>query len=143
MVWMEYQRLKAEFERSQGRLTALLDRKEEIFWKTQPAAVRYDKDKVQTSPSDHITDLLVKAADIDKLVDASRKIVEERQHMLMLKKKELRQSRDIEDKIYTLYFIDRMSVNKIAYCIGYSKRQVYRIIKNQKMSQNVTNGMIE
>lgn len=132
MVWVEYQRLKAEYDRSQGHLTALLNKQEEIFWKTQPAAIRYDKDKVQTSPSDHITDLLVKSADLDKLIETARKTVDERQHLLMLKKKELRQSRDIEDKIYTLYFIDRMSVNKIAYCIGYSKRQVYRIIKHQK-----------
>ena len=142
MVWIEYQRLKLEYDRSQGHLKVLLDKQEEIFWKTQPAAVRYDKDKVQTSPSDHITDILVKAADIDKLVEAARKIVEERQHLLMLKKKELRQSRDVEDKIYTLYFIDRMSVNKIAYCIGYSKRQVYRIIKHQKETDQ-TRKLIE
>jgi DNA-directed RNA polymerase specialized sigma subunit len=141
MVWIEYQRLKAEYERSQGHLTALLDKQEEIFWKTQPAAIRYDKDKVQTSPSDHITDLLVKSADLDKLIETARKTVDERQHLLLLKKKELRQSRDIEDKIYTLYFIDRMSVNKIAYCIGYSRSQVFRIVK--KMRLNATFSGVE
>ena len=141
MVWMDYQRLQAEYERTQGRLASLLDKREELETSLGPSAIRYDRDKVQTSPSDHVTDILVKVADIDRLIDVAKKSVEERQYLLSLKRKELMQSRHIEDKIYVCYYIHRMSVGRIAYCIGYSKRQVYRIIR--KMSQNVTNGMLQ
>lgn len=141
MVWMDYQRLQAEYERTQWRLASLLDKREELETALGPSAIRYDRDKVQTSPSDHVTDILAKVADVDRLIDVANKSVEERQYLLSLKRKELMQSRHIEDKIYVCYYIHRMSVGRIAYCIGYSKRQVYRIIR--KMSQNVTNVMLQ
>ena len=132
MVWMDYQRLQAEYERTQGRLSFLLNKREELETALEPSAIRYDKDIVQTSREDHTTAVLAKIADLDILIAQADKTVQLRREILSRQREILEASADIHDRIYVLYFIRHHGVRRISREISYSRRQVYRILAVQK-----------
>ena len=136
MIWPEYQAVEAECTASRNRLRALVSQREELYWMTQPQGISYDKEKVQTSPSDHITNILSKIVDIDQLISLADQTLIEREHLLEVEDKALRRSREPEDRIYAMYFIDHYSPNKVARVMNYHRSQVFRILK--KMRPNAT-----
>lgn len=52
-----------------------------------------------------------------------------RSEIIELKEEELRESKNIQDKIYKYKYLDRLSVTKISKLVNYTDRQVYRILK--------------
>lgn len=91
-----------------------------------PAAIRYDKDKVQSSPEDQISRIvaeinkleekmnhvqLAKAAQIDK-IDAAISALES----------------DEERTALTMRYINRLSVGNIAEAMGYSTKRIYQFM---------------
>lgn len=91
-----------------------------------PAAIRYDKDKVQTSPDDTISKivaeisvletqmnevLLAKAKRIDEIDNAIRKL-----------------ESDEERTALTMRFINRISVREIASSMGYAEPTIYKFM---------------
>ena len=97
---------------------------------TQPNAIRYDKDKVQISPSGSILDKYVEALEeqgIDEKLTTFRQLLDDRERLLKIKECDLRASSDRFDRVYSMKFLDGMSINQIAQRMNYSRRQVYRI----------------
>ena len=70
------------------------------------------------------------------------KTLDDRYLILRRKREELKLSKHIDDRIYTLRYIERLSVFKIALIVGYDRSQVYRklkkIEKKTNMPQNAT-----
>lgn len=54
----------------------------------------------------------------------------EREKLLQIKERELRESKVPEDIVYRLRYLDRLKVKKISKIIHYSDTQTYRIIQN-------------
>ena len=106
-----------------------------------PRAIRYDADRVQTSVMDVMSDKLAQIADLSEMIAAAKEIMEYRHEILKMKQQELRASRIVEDRIYVYYFLDGMGVRRIAGRVGYSRSQVFRILK--KMRQNATVKMVK
>lgn len=71
---------------------------------------------------------------IDEKLAEIKSILEDREQLLKLKEQELRASNDIKDKIYKYRKLDKMRAYKIARLVGYSERQIYRILEDMKMS---------
>ncbi len=142
MVYPEYEKTKSRFYDSQRRFAQLLMEKERIFASTLPSGIRYDKDVVQVTPSDPMERFVGDLEDIEKKLSQVRDAVKDWEILLSVKERELRESKEIPDKVYSMRYLDKMSVGKIAYIISYSKRQVFRILKkiekNINMSLNVT-----
>ena len=74
----------------------------------------------------------------ERLSDA-KLILQERFNLLDLKEQEIRKSRDIYNRIYTLKWIDGMKVDAIIEETGYSRSQVYNILKhlNKQIERSV------
>ena len=136
-MWQEYQSAWTEYRRAESRLRCLADQREELEVSLGPSAIRYDKDIVQTSREDHTTAVLAKIADLNILIREAESTVRIRRDIMLRKREGLRESPDIRDRIYCLYFINHVGVRRIARTIGYSRSQVFRII--QKMRLNATN----
>lgn len=138
-MWETYQSAWLEYRRSDARLKALADQREELEVSLGPSAIRYDKDIVQTSREDHVTAVLAKLADLDILIAQANETVRIREVILRRQRLMLESSAEIYDRIYVLYFLKHHGVRRIAREVSYSRRQVYRILSEQKsFAQNQT-----
>lgn len=132
MLYLEYERAKAKFRRAQAVYENALLEKERLFTITQPKAITYDKDPVQTSPSGDVLDNYVIALEEEKIeqkLQPFRDILHNREEFLDLKERELRKSPDRYDRIYTYRFLDGMSLRTIAKTLNFSKSEVHRCVQ--------------
>lgn len=126
-VYVDYVILKQSYDESLARLKQLLDRKEEAFTRTLPSAIRYDLQKVMHSPStiSPLDEYVADVERIDQQIREARLIVMDRKEMLDLKEHELRKSKDIDDHIFLLKYIERITVERIAIRMNYSEGNIY------------------
>ena len=134
-VYVIYEDFKNKYFESQNKYDEILREKEYLFSKTQPKAARTDKIIISTSPTNVFDEYLVvkEKKKIDQRLEEIKTIVEDRSKLLKLKEIELRHSKNIWDRIYTLRYLDNLHVKEIATALNYSKIQIYRkisIIKN-------------
>lgn len=69
---------------------------------------------------------------INETLNELRSSMEERERLLKATLDELERSKDIEDTVYRLRYIDGMKVSRISRIVHYSDTQVYRILQNIK-----------
>ena len=148
MVYIDYEQVKMRFYDTQKRFTNLLLDKERIFTNTLPSGIRYDKDVVQASPTVPLETYVAELEEVEKKLSQARENMKDWEILLSVKEKELRESKDIPDRIYVMRYLDRWGMSRISQNILYSKRQVYRILTKidktvEKMSQNVTNDVLK
>ena len=90
--------------------------KTEIFRITQPKSPTYSDVKIQ---NDNIRDKfgeyveLIEAMQIEKRLYLLEKSINDCKHIIRRKEEELRNSKDYDDKIYCLWFLDGKSVKQI------------------------------
>lgn len=131
MIYFEYEYLLRKYREAQGRYDGILAEKEEIFERTQPKAIRYDRDKVTGGvPPDKNADYVIQLERkrIEERLQESKKLLAERKYLLELKERDLRESKDIYDKVYTMRYLDHIRIYKIAGACHYSEMQIYRIL---------------
>ena len=127
MLYVDYVILKQSYDESLRRLKELLDRKEEAFTRTLPSAIRYDLQKVLHSITSHSTldDYVMDVEKIDQQIRSAKIILMDRKEMLDLKEEELKKSRDVDDRVYYLKYIQRLTVEQIAIRMHYSEGNIY------------------
>ena len=90
-----------------------------------PAAVRYDKDKVQTSPEDRFGDTAAAVADLDAKITELQK---RKARLVITISDAIEHLEDDREKtILTAYYIRRLSMETIADRVGYSVAHTYRL----------------
>ena len=143
MVYIDYEQVKMRFYDTQKRFTNLLLDKERIFTNTLPSGIRYDKDVVQASPTVPLETYVAELEEVEKKLSQARETMKDWEILLSVKEKELRESKDIPDKIYTMRYLERWGISRISKNISYSRSQTYKILKKidktvDKMRQNET-----
>lgn len=102
-----------------------------------PAAIRYDKDVVQTSPEDKLADVAAAVLDLEGRIQQMR---QQKARLIM----EINAAIDAmsgeydkESAILTAYYIKRMTMEDVAYKLGYSVQHTYRLRKRgvQRLSE--------
>lgn len=139
MLYLEYERAKARFYASQKMFEKALLEKERLFTITQPKAITYDKDTVQTSPKGDILDNYLIALEEEKIEEKLapvRRLLKDRERLLDIKERELRESPDRHDKVYVCRFLEGMSIRSIAKALNYSKSEIYRTLQSIKKHIN-------
>ncbi len=127
-----YKQLKSYTEKMQ-ELSDLIDRKEELFSRTQPGGTDFNKDHVQgheerlSAMEAYV--IKMEMEEIDKKIIELKPIIVDRYFLLKQIEKDLRDSKEIDDKIYVLHFIDKYSYRKISKIVHYSKSNVGNIIE--------------
>ncbi len=150
MIYLEYEQYRAKYHEIQKLYNRIIEEQENLFTKTQPNAIRYDKDNVQGGfPVNNLDEYLIakEKKQIDKRLKEARQLLDDRERLLNLKEKELRESRDIINTIYVLKYIDGMHPRKIADKLNYSRSQVYRMLNSiqstiKNTRQNATNDVV-
>lgn len=132
MLFLDYEEYKNRYIASQKQYDEILQEKEELFAKTQPSAVRFDKERVTGGAIENAFDeYLVKKErkQIDDRLAEARNLLSDRKRLLALKREELYASNDILDKVYRMNHIEHIRAYKIARIINYSVSQVYRYLE--------------
>lgn len=135
MLYVTYEQFKAKYYETQKQYNEILNEKEQLFLKTQPKAIKFDKEKITGGVSTNTFDeyLIEKEKkQIDERLEEVKIILEDRKNLLELKREELKASNNIQDKIYYYRYIDKMRVEKIGRLVGYGEAQVYRILRSIK-----------
>ena len=99
---------------------------------TQPKTMKYDGEPVKGGVHKNIFDeylLLKEQKNIDQRLIEIKAILEDRENLLKLKEEELKNSSNIQDKIYVYRYINRMKIYKISRTVGYSEAQIYRLLR--------------
>lgn len=133
MVFIEYEINRRRYVEAIRNLQSLLDRKEDLFMRTQPKSVRYDTDRVQNGNlANAIENYVIQREKLDKDIEEAKAILADRKEFLSVLETDLRRSNEIEDRIYTMRYIDRCRIRRIKRTVNYSEAQIYRILDRIK-----------
>jgi hypothetical protein len=135
------------YEISVMHYETLLREREDLFERTQPQGIRYDKDKVMTSPESDPFALYMAEMErtgLQKRLETARDIMNDYKTIRDEREASLRRSKDIMDKIYRMRYLDHLRPLYIAKRIGYSKSEIYRKLDTieKKMGKYGNNRMI-
>lgn len=122
MTGHEYMRQVRQIELKIRRLTLQI---EELEGCLLPQGIRYDRDKVQTSPEDVLPKIAGKIQELEK---QRTQLARERALLLLEIQDALDQLESEPERIVLeAYYLSRMSMREISDMIGYSIRQAYRL----------------
>lgn len=139
MIYIEYEAYKSKYYDTQKQYNDILNEKEKLFSMTQPKSMKFDGEPVEGGVHKNIFDeylLLKEQKNIDQRLKEIKAILEDRENLLSLKEEELKNSTNVQDKIYVCRYINRMKVYKISRLVGYSEAQIYRLLKTIKSNIN-------
>lgn len=130
-VYKDYEIYKKLYYSMQSTYNKLLLEKERLFTKTLPDAIRYDSESVAGGKSENEFDEYLSALEdskIDQRIQEAKQLLFERERLLLIKEKELRQSKDKYDVVYRMKYLDEIKPASIALALSYSESQIYRIL---------------
>lgn len=141
MIYEEYESIWNTIRKKEKELFELINKRDELFLKTQPKSSKFDKEKVDSKTSKNMMEeYVIQKEYFNERIMQLNITLDDIYQVLKRKRDELRQSKNIYDRIYYYRIIERLSMYKIATLIGYSKEQTYRYFKKIKMTQNDTNN---
>ena len=132
MYYLDYHICAEKYRCALALYNELIEKKEIMFERTQPGAVRYDKDHVSGGGGNNsFEDYLIakERSRIDERINEQKTILDERKRLKELKEIELKQSKSLYDRLYIYRYLDNLSLTQIEMRIPYSRVQIWRILK--------------
>lgn len=139
MIYEEYEAIWSTIRKKEKELNDTINKRDELFQKTQPKSSKFDKEKIDSKKfKNMMEEYVIEKEYLDEKIVQLNITLDDRYQVLKRKRDELKQSKNIYDRIYYLRYIERLSVYRISILIGYSKEQTYRYLKKIKTLQNDT-----
>jgi DNA-directed RNA polymerase specialized sigma subunit len=91
-----------------------------------PAAIRYDKDKVQSSPEDPMSKIVAEVMELEK--EMKRVQLNKSRQIAKIDKAISQLESDEERTALTMRYINRKAVKEIAEEMGYSEARIYQFM---------------
>ena len=92
-----------------------------------PKAIRYDGDRVQSSPTDRVSEIVSKVADLEEQIE---RLQLEKAELVMEVNAAIEQLEDEKEAvILTAYYIRRLTMEQVAEEMDYSLQHTYRLRK--------------
>lgn len=92
-----------------------------------PRAVRYDKDRVQSSPTDSMADVLARVDELDREIEQMK--LEKAQAIIEISDVIEKLDNDKEKAVLTAFYIKAASMEAVAGIVCYSVRHTYLLRK--------------
>lgn len=145
-TYLEYECFRLKYIALQQRYDEIVAEKERLFELTLPTPINYEKEKIDGGEAQNKFDKYLISKEekhIEQRLQECLSLLRDRKVLLDIKEAELRKSKNLYDKIYRLYYLDKMRVERIANYLHYSARQTYRILRIitenvQNMAENVS-----
>ena len=138
-LYIEYESFKRKYYEAQQNFDTILSEQEKMFSRTQPRSTDFSKEPVNGgTPSNTFEEYMIEKEkkQIDERLNEAKLILNDRGKLVQLKLEELKESKNLYDKVYVAWYIDKIKVFHISRNISYSERQVYRMLKDIKREIN-------
>lgn len=136
MIYIEYDEYLRRYHDAQRKYNDILTDKEMLFSMTQPKSIDTSKEAIKGGfkPSNAFDGYLILKEEkrIDERLKEAKDILEERLLLLEMKKSELKDSKEILDRVYMCRYVQKMKVCMIASKLNYSEMQIYRFLREIK-----------
>ena len=133
MIYEEYEAICNKIHNIEKKLFKLIDKRDELFDKTQPKTTQYDKEIVDgRNPTNMMEQYVIQKEYLNEKINQLNTTLDDLYQVLKRKREELKLSKNIYDRIYYYREIERLNMYKIASLIGYSKEQTYRYYRKIK-----------
>ena len=137
MIYEEYESIWCKIRKQEKKLFKLIEKRDELFEKTQPKTTRTDKILVDSKTITNIQEqYVIQQEYLTEKINQLNITLDDLYQVLKRKREELKLSKNIYDRIYYYREIEKLSMYKIASLVGYSKEQTYRYYRKIKMTQN-------
>lgn len=133
MIYEEYEAIRKKIQEKEEKLFKLLDKRDRIFSMTQPKSSKFDKEMVDgKNPINTIEEYIIQDEQQQLSVQITQLnlLLDDWYQALKRKRDELKQSKNIYDRIYYLRIIEKVSPAKIAYLIPCDRATVYRYMQD-------------
>lgn len=147
MIYEEYESIWNTIRKKEEELFKLINKRDELFLKTQPKSSKFDKEKVDSkSTKNMMEEYVIQKEYLNERIMQLNITLDDIDQVLKRKRDELKQSKNIYDRIYYYYCIERLSIYKVSCLINYSESQIYRKLKKMgievKMRKNAKNNIV-
>lgn len=146
-LFIQYHELKKEYTKAKIDYNRASEKKAEYMYSVLPGGTNNETELVKGGSSDKLLNYTIRMDEIEKEIEVRRNLRDYLLYRLKLKAIELKNSREILDRIYYYSYVERLKVNKFCRLIGYSRAQTYRkleeIQEKLKMRQNETKLVIQ
>lgn len=149
-LYLEHRGYYLSYLEAQKKLEDIINEYEAILTKVQPKSSlaeherEFSKETILPPSGKKINKaeeyaIAMEQRKIKERLSDAKLILQERFNLLDLKEQEIRKSRDIYNRIYTLKWIDGLKADAIIEETGYSRSQVYNILKhlNKQIERSV------
>lgn len=126
-----------------GRIRARIKeeelRKERLYYSLLPSGIRYDAEKVKSSPRDPMPAYIAEAEEIDELIRSLKDMLREAENEILSAIVVL----DVTEALIIRYrYVDGLSWEKVAREVNYSRRHMFRIYRESiiKLDQSLSRG---
>ena len=131
MIYEEYETIWSKIRKLEEELFKLINKRDELFDKTQPKSLKFNKEKVDSKNTTNMMEqYVIQKEYLNTRINQLNQTLDDMYQVLRRKREELRLSKNPYDRIYTYYSIERLSIYKISYLMNYSESQIYRKLKN-------------
>lgn len=143
-LFIEYELLKRECKSAKREYDKSLEKKAEYYYSVLPGASDTSKELIKTEcTNDKFLNYTIRIQEIDSEIDVRKNLYGNLSYRLKLKEIELRNSKELLDRIYTYRYLDKLKVKVIGIKIRYGKSQTYDYItKIKNMIENATSEKI-
>lgn len=143
-LFIEYELLKRECKSAKKEYDKALEKKAEYYYSVLPGASDTSKELIKTEcTNDKFLNYTIRIQEIDSEIDVRKNLYGNLSYRLKLKEIELRNSKELLDRIYTYRYLDKLKVKVIGIKIRYGKSQIYDYItKIKNMIENATSEKI-
>lgn len=143
-LFIEYELLKRECKLAKREYDKALEKKAEYYYSVLPGASDTSKELIKTEcTNDKFLNYTIRIQEIDSEIDVRKNLYGNLSYRLKLKEIELRNSKELLDRIYTYRYLDKLKVKVIGIKIRYGKSQTYDYItKIKNMTENATSEKI-
>lgn len=147
MIYEEYEAIWNKIHKLEEELFKLINKRHELFDKTQPKSPKLDKELVDgKNPSNMMEQYVIHQEYYNERIRQLNITLDDMYQVLRRKRDELRLSKNPYDKLYNYFCIERLSIYKISYLMNYSNSQIYRKLKSMgieiKMRKNAKKNMV-
>lgn len=130
MIYEEYEDIWNKIRKKEKELFELINKRDELFIKTQPKSSNFDKEKVDSkSTRNMMEEYVIQKEYYNERIMQLNIALDDIYQVLKRKRDELRQSKNVYDRIYYYFCIERLTIYKISNLTNYSQSQVYRKLK--------------
>lgn len=141
MIYEEYESIWNTIRKKEKELFDLINKRDELFLYTQPKSSKFDKEKVDgKKTANMMEEYVIQKEYLNERIMQLNITLDDIYQVLKRKRDELKQSKNIYDRIYYYYCIERLSIFKVSCLMNYSESQIYRKLKNMgievKMRKN-------